>query len=175
MKIITISGKAEAGKDLCANILKEHLEQLGHDVLISHYGDLVKFVCEKYFGWNSKKDEQGRKLLQYVGTDVIRFENPDYWVNFVKDILSFFPDEFEYVLISDCRFPNEVEIFKEDGFNVISLHVEKIGHENILTPEQRLHASETALDNYKFDYYIKSKSGTKNLEKEVKKFLQEII
>ena len=107
MKIICISGKARHGKDTLAGILKDSLEDKGQRVLITHFGDLLKYICTTFFEWDGKKDEQGRALLQYVGTNVIRNQEPDFWIDFVITVLSFFMDEWDYVLIPDCRFPNE--------------------------------------------------------------------
>lgn len=153
MEVITISGKAESGKDTTARILKEELESMGYSVVITHYADLLKYICKKFFDWNCKKDEEGRTLLQMVGTNTIRQQQPDYWVDFVKQILRFFPNEWDYVLIPDARFLNEIESVKEE-FKVISVKVERPDYENHLTEEQRNHPSETALDKYKFDYTL---------------------
>ena len=106
MKVICISGKARHGKDTLAGILKNHLEDQGNRVLIAHFGDLVKYICEKFFDWDEQKDERGRTLLQYVGTDVVRTQEPNFWTDFIKKVLTLFPDEWDYVLIPDCRFPN---------------------------------------------------------------------
>ena len=67
MQVIVISGKAQHGKDTTAGFLKDALEADGYPVLIAHYGDLVKYVCKMYLGWNGEKDEYGRSLLQYAG------------------------------------------------------------------------------------------------------------
>ena len=40
MKVITISGKAQNGKDTTAGLLKAALEADGYKVLITHYADL---------------------------------------------------------------------------------------------------------------------------------------
>ena len=102
MKIVCISGKAQHGKDTTAKLLEEILEAQGNRVLIAHYGDLVKYVCKTFFGWDGKKDEKGRTLLQRVGTDKIRAVSPDYWVDFIVSILDIFCDEWDYVLIPDA-------------------------------------------------------------------------
>jgi hypothetical protein len=170
--IISLSGKAEHGKDLTASILKEKLESKGYEVLIIHYADLVKYLAKQYFGWDGQKDQKGRTLLQWLGTDVVRKKKPNYWVDFVKGFVELFKDKYDYVLIPDCRFPNEVELWKQDGWDITALHIERLDYENHLTPDQRNHPSETALDNYKFDYYIKTVSGTEFLEKEVDKFIE---
>jgi tRNA uridine 5-carbamoylmethylation protein Kti12 len=97
MKIILLSGHAQHGKDTSANFLKEIIEKDGKKVLITHYADLLKFLCKNMFEWNGIKDEQGRHILQYVGTDVIRKQNPDYWVGFISEFLKLFPKEWDYV------------------------------------------------------------------------------
>ena len=159
MKIITISAKAQHGKDLSATILKELMESDGKKVLIAHYADLLKYICEKFFDWNGVKDEIGRTVLQYVGTDIIREQKSNYWVDFIVSVLKMFPNEWDYVIIPDTRFPNEIDRLKEEGFDVVTLKVNRIDFENSLTEEQRQHKSEIALDNYKFDHVINVKSG----------------
>ena len=165
MKVIVISGKAQHGKDTTAGYLKEFLEEQGKKVLIAHYGDLVKYVCKTFFDWDGQKDEKGRTLLQYVGTDCIRVKAPDYWAGFICDILSFFPNEWDYVLIPDCRFPNEIEVVKECFNNVAHVRIirETPGWTSPLTEEQQNHPSETALDGYDADITVYNDSTLENL------------
>ena len=173
MKVICISGKAQNGKDFTANALKEKIEE--HDncnVLITHYADLLKYICKTFFGWNGKKDAEGRSILQFVGSDVIRKNNPDYWVDFIVDILDMFPSEFDYVLIPDCRFPNEIEVMKEK-FDCIAVRVNRPDYDNGLTDEQKNHISETALDDFKFDYELINTGDISYLE-EIDKFINYI-
>lgn len=154
MKVIMISGKAQHGKDTIADYLKTALEAEGYTVLITHYGDLVKYVCKAFFGWNGEKDNQGRTLLQYVGTDVIRKHDKNYWVRFIDQMLTFFYGVWDYVLIPDCRFPNEINYLKETGWDSRHIRVIRDGFISPLTEEQQAHPSETALDNVSPDYYI---------------------
>ena len=93
MKLILISGKAGHGKDTLAGYLKAVMEEDDKKVLIVHYGDLLKYICKQFFGWDGNKDEKGRTLLQHVGTDVIRKMQPNYWVDFVNNILYMFENE----------------------------------------------------------------------------------
>lgn len=153
MKVICISGKAQHGKDTTAGFMKEFLEAKGKKVLIAHYGDLVKYVCKTFFDWDGQKDEKGRTLLQYVGTDKIRERRPDYWVKFIYDMLKFFDGEWDYVLIPDCRFPNEVEDMQR-CFDVTHVRVVREDFESPLTEEQQSHPSETALDDYPPDILL---------------------
>lgn len=154
-KVILLSAKAQHGKDFTANIFKEQLESMGKKVLVTHYADLLKYICKTFFGWDGNKDEAGRNLLQHVGTDVIRKQDHNYWVRFINNILNMFPNEWDYVLIPDTRFPNEINYIKNDlSFKTISVRIDRPNFKSILTEEQKKHESETALDNYKFDYYI---------------------
>lgn len=169
MKIILISGKAEHGKDYTAKLIKEELEKQNKKVVTVHFGDLVKFICEKYFDWDGRKDEKGRSILQFVGTDRVRKYNENYWVDFVKEVLTIFYGEWDYVIIPDCRFHNEVDW--GDNWNTTTLRVNRLNFESSLTEEQKNHISEIALDNYEFDYVLNSESGIDNLKKEVDKFI----
>ena len=139
MKVITISGKAQNGKDTTAGLLKAALEADGYKVLITHYADLLKYICKQFFGWDGQKDDAGRHILQYVGTDIIRQKRPNYWVGFVTSILELFPNEWDYVLIPDCRFPNEIDYLKEAGLDTVNLRVVRKNFKSPLTPEQQVH------------------------------------
>lgn len=174
-RVITISGKARSGKDTTALLLKEALEKKGYRVLITHYADLLKFVCKEYFGWNGEKDEEGRTLIQYVGTDIVRSRNPDYWVNFIIDMLKFFPGKWDYVLIPDCRFPNEIQRIGEEGFDVIHIRVRRECTDDTLTPAQRSHSSETALDKTMPDMFIYNDGGLEGFKEFVNTRLVDIL
>jgi hypothetical protein len=165
MKLILICGKAQHGKDTAAEFIKKNLEEKGNKVLLTHFADLLKYICKQFFGWNGEKDEAGRTLLQWVGTEKVREIFPTFWADFINDILTIFKDEWDYVIIPDCRFPNEIDSFAE--FHPTTVRVERLQFESTLTEEQKQHISEIALDNYKFDYYIKSLSGIDNLKREI--------
>ncbi|MBQ3543401.1 MAG: hypothetical protein IJA34_00175 [Lachnospiraceae bacterium] len=156
MKVICISGKARHGKDTAAAWLHSELEQKGYKVLTTHYADLLKFICKNMFNWNGQKDDNGRQLLQYVGTDVVRKKKPDYWVDFIIDFLNLFENEWNYVLIPDCRFPNEIEKLRSSNIDVYTLRVERPNFDSGLTEEQLNHISETALDDYDFDFVLEN-------------------
>lgn len=172
-KIILLSGKARSGKDSAANIIKAKLEAKGKKVLIAHYGDLIKYTCKTFFDWNGEKDEQGRTLLQEVGTDKIRAKYPDFWVDYIRDILSIFESEWNYVLIPDTRFPNEIDLMKNTFDDVTSVCVVRTNFISPLTEEQRNHKSETALDDRIFDYYLVA-DNLEKLERKVDIFLKEL-
>ena len=164
MRVIAISGKAESGKDTIAQELKNILEENNKKVMIIHFADVLKFSCQKYFGWNGEKNTQGRTLLQYVGTELREKNNPNMWVNITKELIYGFGSEFDYVIIPDVRFKEEMRMVK-DEFNCFSLRIERYDydesgtphkHINKLTEEQRVHKSETELDLYNFDFVIRN-------------------
>ena len=161
-KVICISGKAQHGKDTSATILKSALEERGNKVLIFHYADLLKYLCKEYFGWNGEKDDTGRTLLQHVGTDIIRNKQPNYWVDFAVNFLKFFETEWDYVIIPDCRFPNEVSRMTK-YFHTKHIRIIRPNFNSSLSIEQLNHPSEVALDNYPCDYIIYNDSSVLNL------------
>lgn len=166
MKVIAISGHAGAGKDTFASMLATAIEMWGARVKIVHYADLLKFICKAYFGWNGVKDEYGRKLLQTVGTDMIRTKDPNFWVDFIVKMLKLIGDKWDYVLIPDARFPNEIDGLKAAGIDVQHWRVVRKNNENDLTDAQRSHPSETALDDVVPDVWIDN-SGTLERLKEI--------
>jgi hypothetical protein len=174
MKVLCISAKAQHGKDTAAGIIKDYLEAKGNRVLITHYADLVKFVCTKFFDWNGQKDEKGRTLLQYVGTDVISSQQPSYWVDFIISILKFFEKEWDYVLIPDCRYPIEAARMIET-FDTKVLRVERPNFDNGLTLKQKQHVSETSMDNYHFDAVIYNNTDLINFKEKLIQFTDNFL
>lgn len=174
MKIVCISAKAQHGKDTAAGIIKEYLESLGKKVLITHYADLVKFVCTNYFGWDGKKDEKGRTLLQYIGTDKVGAKDPAYWVNFIVSILKIFDDEWDYVLIPDCRYPVEVTRMTEN-FDTTTIRVERPNFDNGLTLKQKGHPSEVSMDDYNFDAVVYNDAGLDEFRSKLISFIKSYL
>lgn len=175
MKIFCISGHAQNGKDTTAEFLRKVLWGYGNSVLIAHYADLLKYMCKQFFHWDGKKDDAGRSLLQYVGTNKIRTVEPNYWVEFIAHVLKLFPDEWDYVLIPDCRFPNEIDYLREQGYDVTHIRIVRDGFDNGLTDEQKQHPSETALDNTAPDVVIPNDGGIVDLYRNLIHFILPII
>ena len=175
MKVICISGHARAGKDTFASYLKRLLSSVYNEnensVLITHYGDLVKYICTTFFGWDGKKDEAGRSMLQHIGTDVVRAQDEGFWVRFISDMLTFFPDKWNYVIIPDCRFPNEIELLRDAGYDVTHVEIVRDDFDNELTEEQKHHPSETSLDEMIADFIVVNDGDLMDLFLSAKTFL----
>ncbi len=160
---ICISGKAQNGKDTSAEIFKNELIIRGHSVLVIHQADLLKYICKAFFNWNGEKDEAGRTLLQQVGTNVIRKVEPDFWVEFIAKVTGFFKDTWDYIIVPDTRFPNELEKLKANDANVFHVRVIREGFKSPLTEEQQQHPSETALDGIESDFTLINDKGIDDL------------
>lgn len=175
MKIILISGKAQHGKDTVALAIQKKLKKDGKNVLVTHYADLLKFICTNYFGWNGKKDEAGRQLLQYVGTDIIRKQNPSLWVDFVGTMLTYFHSNWDYVIIPDCRFPNEIEEMRKYFPSAMHIRVSRENFESSLTEEQKNHISETALDDYPVDWQFMNDCKLEDIDARIEDWVEDAL
>lgn len=173
MKVILISGKAEAGKTTTANIIKTFLEEHGKKVACIPYGQYVKDTAKMIWNWDGRKDENGRHMLQWWGTDIVRAQDPNFWVDSVIRLAKVIDKHVDYLIVDDCRFLNEIEAWRAVKYvaldpvtdslinrqrfpDILTIRVERPGHENVLTPEQRRHPSETDLDDYIFDITIRA-------------------
>jgi hypothetical protein len=168
--IIGIAGKAESGKDTAAGFIttvyprhyyrRAFADALKRDAFAAwsrdhgpYTPDIVAamplarmLACANLL---KSGNESFRTLLQDFG-QVKRNGNPTYWIDrLFRDHAN--PANHHYrigpqMVIPDVRFKNEAEAIIERGGLVIRL--ERPGHENRLTPEQRAHASETDLDDF---------------------------
>jgi hypothetical protein len=157
MKIIEIAGRGENGKSRTASILTYHFENIGKKCATFSFAAPLKDFCKKYKGWNGVKDSAGRSILQLAGEEA-RKENPDTWVNITIELLKGFGKNYDYIFIDDFRYRNEFLKMKSSGFNPFTVYVHRNDFQNSLSPEQRLHHSETSLLDFKFDYMISVES-----------------
>lgn len=155
--VITISGKMGSGKDTVAKYLKEELEKSGQTVLITHYADLLKYICKTFLEWDGKKDDAGRKLLQTVGTDIFRRNDENFFCTFLVEVLKNLGWMWDFVLIPDARFQNEIECIKSI-FRTISILVVREVEVSRFTSNSE-HISEHSLDGYKFDMTFENNAG----------------
>ena len=162
--VMCISGKAEAGKDLLASKFKEVAESNDKKVCVMHYGDYLKDIASRFYGWDGNKDEKGRTLLQWLGSDVARKENPNIWVNVIAETIAALKKEFDYFLIPDTRFPNEVDIINDSFDRAFSVRINRPDHKSKLTDEQLLHISEIALDDFEFDFNLSATNETEIID-----------
>ena len=125
-----------------------------------------------------------RELLQIIGTECIRDKvHPNAWVNAlfadykyeihrseVPTRAAGFIDQHVYPnwIITDMRFPNELEAVKSRGGITIRVnrpYTTVVGGNGIPATfnQNQFHPSETALDNAEFDYTIENNSSIEDL------------
>lgn len=182
MTTLVLSGKSGAGKDMFAQFLKEELEKHNKKVIIMHYADALKWLLKEFYKWDGNKDEYGRHMLQYIGTDVVRHTDPDYWVDIVARFLKAIEDtnDFDVAIVPDARFENEVN----NTLNLLTpsycVRIERKNADGTmwinptLTEKQRTHASEISLDNYSFDYVIHNDEGLGLLKESATTLLEDL-
>ena len=139
MKTILVSGKSGSGKDAFARYLKEELDSRCLRSIMTHYADPVKYFAEKYFNWDGVKDEKGRHLLQTLGTDIIREKlgKEDLFIKRMIDDIEIFSCFYDAIIISDVRFPAEIEDIKLNFDNVYAIYVENQHDKSPLTLEEQ--------------------------------------
>ena len=167
-KIFILNGSGGVGKDTFVYCVKDYVIRIKGKYVehISSVSEVKKKA--KQLGWDGEKDEKGRTLLQYVGTDIIGTKRPGYWVMFIVDLLRLFENEWDYVIIPDCRYPIEYETMR-NNFDTTLIRVERPYFDNGLTEAQKNHPSEVAMDNYAFEYIIENKWDMGILKNKVKR------
>lgn len=98
-----------------------------------------------WHGWEYAKDRfpEVRRTLQNLGQS-IRDVHPNFWVNLAMDTVDSIAGP---VVVTDCRYRNEVEALKARRFRIV--RVVRPPHGGELTGHQ--HVSETELDDFRQD------------------------
>ena len=147
--------------DICINILGLSYEQCyGSDNDKNSITDLQ---------WENK-NLTARDVMQIVGTDILRKMKPDVWTSaLIRKIKS---DNPNLAIITDCRFPNEVDCIQDNEGVVIRL---------TRSTSDSQHSSETILDrnNYawdNFDYVLDNNNlDIYNQSLSIEKILKEVL
>jgi hypothetical protein len=151
--IIGLSGHAGAGKDAAAKTL---VQLYGFQRLA--FADALKQAAKAIFTLSDAQVHGSEKevfdpfwgmtpraILQRLGTECLRqgFAD-DVWIKALFRQV----EPHENYVITDVRFPNEADEVRRWGGYVV--RIERPGAKG----ERMLHASETALEGYKFDAVI---------------------
>ena len=126
--------------------------------------DNLKDASESHGGYYIGQEVKltPRKILQLLGTEAGRqIIHPNIWVN---ALMSEYKESSQWI-ITDTRFPNELQAVKDRGGVTIKVLRPETDH---LAGD---HASETALDNATFDYVIVNDGSLKDLIDKVKEIL----
>lgn len=176
--ILTFSGKAHGGKDTCVSFVRDEFEKQGKSVFCLAFGDYVKTLCSRNFGYNEEFKEDYRDMLQKFGTDIVRSTEEDFWVRIVFNTIDMLSDIYDVFLISDARFLNELQPYpyrmSYPIFNVLI----KRNMEDALTEDQEKHISEDLANNPPKDLFhivINNNEGLDELEKMSNSIVQFIL
>ena len=127
IKIVLIAGKARAGKDTTATMLKEIYEKKGKKILNIQYSSYIKEYAKKISNWDGSEETKPRKLLQQLGTDIIRKQiDEEFFIKKIIDDLKVYSFFFDVVTISDARFKIEIDNPKKEFDNIMSLHIVRL-------------------------------------------------
>lgn len=196
--IIGICGFANSGKDTIANILIEK-----YDFHKLSFASILKDIVSKIFDWDRKllegdtkesrewretKDEwwsiklgkeiTPRWVLQNIGTDIMRNNfHQNIWILALEKQL----DKYDKVVITDCRFPNEIEMIKTKGGIMVNVTrdtnpswYDDYFYHNIKPPSE-IHESEYSWIQYFYEYVIENKKDINYLEKQVHSFMNSVL
>lgn len=126
-KLIGIAGKAQAGKDTCADYIMQHLmyEKASFaDPLKTMLATGLGLTKEQLYGDQKEAIDERyhcspRYLMQTLGTEWGRNKiGEDIWINAMRDFVC--SNEGSYI-IPDVRFEGEAKFIRENG---ILIHVE---------------------------------------------------
>ncbi len=205
--IIALSGRIGSGKNTVAEYLVKK-----YDFIEESFAKPVKDCLSAIFQWDrnmldgltehdrkiresrdewwekklDKKEFSPRKAMTFFGTEIMRDKfNENIWLySLEKRLLNI---KNRNVVITDCRFTNEMEFLKSR--NAISILIEKNepfwsnvaleakkGNLNSIEKltEMNIHLSEWDLIDYNFDYKIKNIGSKNDLLKKVDQIIEEI-
>lgn len=182
-KIFVFIGVIGSGKDYMAN---QYIQKYG--AVKTDFADPLREDIWKLLDWTPYTDEEydlfkrsefhndlgikftGRDLLLKYGTEIRRAEDPNHWCKqTIREIERLFLYGFPAVVITDCRFTNEVSYLKKAA-NMLECDIEfifcnypsdrydnKVDHESEKLAQNMVdlgftHKSES------FDSYIKSQN-----------------
>lgn len=130
MIIYAISGKARTGKNTLSQGFINQYEKMGLRAKNYAFADELKKELDPLFLLNAGvsaftedpiEKELVRKVLISYGTGYWRNKDPDHWVKKLAAQLKKDEGEVDVALISDTRFPNEIEQIKKLGGKIIYL------------------------------------------------------
>ncbi len=183
MNVIGICGLIGSGKDTIAGTLegigwlRYSMARPLKDMTAMLFGwprDLVEGSTLESRAWREQKDEwwsnrlgfdvTPRWALQYIGTDIMRKNfHDDIWVAYMEK----FVQDNDHVVISDIRFPNEIEAVRRLGGEVWQVHRNPLPYwwdeAKSKGKVDGVHASETAWIPYEPDRLFSNTGSLQDL------------
>lgn len=198
--VIGVCGFKGSGKDTFSNFLVTE-----HKYVKLNFASALKDILSTIFGWPrellegdtkesrefrekvdewwanklSIKDLTPRMMLQMVGTDLFRVHFHDsIWVSIVEKQILKLLESGSKVVISDCRFPNEISMIKKLGGVIV--HVERVvpswfskyKNGEDIEDALKLHPSEISWIREDFDFVVPN--DYKTIDELYKKLIENV-
>ena len=160
--IIGLHGLAGSGKDTVADYIVKK-----YNYKKTSFATPLKIIVSLISGWNydfvdGKEDRQlretlehykynmtCRQMMQYIGTDLFRKQfNENIWINITKNYID---NHSENIIVTDCRFENEINLIKKMGGKIIIIKRNNINSVNKHESEKNIEID---------DAYIIENNGT---------------
>lgn len=179
MQIFLISGKAGNGKDTVGNFIGEYLTHHNIKFVKTQYGKYVKMYTKELTDWNGLEESKNkyRDFFQSIGTEIIRkkMQKMNFFVKRMIEDIEIYRYYVDVVIITDVRFPIEIDEIKNNFKNVYSIRVINPDYVSKLTKEQQDHETENSLsDDGNYDYVIINDETKNQLKEDVDKIMEGI-
>ena len=186
-KVILISGKSSHGKDELGRLLEKQFTKYGQKLLVTHFGDPVKWFAKAYFGYDGEKNVDGRSSLRYVGTTFMRTYSKFYRADIIGGFIAALNREnlYNVIIIPDLRFYSEYETIchycREEHIELFTIRINRINPDGSvytnpqMTTEQLNHISECELDNFSTDFIVENRSEMRDLEQSAFTVMRQIF
>lgn len=147
------SGKAGVGKTYCSGIALKAMAQAGYAVANFPFAKGVKDTA-LLMGWDGKKDQRGRQLLQSIGQIGRRYDELTWAKRTFNEVESSAGYPFDAIFIDDWRFKNEIKYITdyERLYKVVPIRIDAPNREILKGTREYEDISETELDDFEFKY-----------------------
>ena len=88
--------------------------------------------------WDGSEESKPRKLLQELGTDVIRnkLNKAEMFIERQLDDIEIYSYFYDAIIVPDIRLPREIDSVREKFDNVVVIKVERINFETSLDSKE---------------------------------------
>ena len=169
-----INSRIDNIKAMLMNFTSMHFTDSGSRGILDEMFKNLDALAIQPHNWYEDKTAITRSILQIYGTEIFRDRvKESYWVDKVYDRVT--SSESDVTLVTDTRFPNEIEVFSKEflGHNDLGAVSVRVSRGTGIIDE---HPSETALDSYDcFSYEIDNNGSLDDLRAAAKAFVEDVL
>ena len=173
MRIIVINGHPMSGKSTFVKFCREAAKG---KFIVDEYSTIeYVLTIAKICGYNSEKDEKGRKFLSKLKEALIEYNDKPFHITcakirqFIDYLGDFDSSDFENknTLFIHCREPEEIDKLKTAYPEIKTLLIERDETDNKLYHNE----SDNNVFDYYYDYVISNNGSFEDLKEKAKKFI----